>query len=487
MSGAYLLADIEQEQRAIEAAAELCRGILRLANALPPTLGATPETVLAVAQQLDDSLAQLLSAEPEVVLFHRDGALFVNFWALSSTLGPESEAQLIERLRERQIGRIHWRFTPPQEEWQRIIEALLAAPRGNFGRLAQELADRGVSAMRLEKLGGSAVFRRTSLTPERRVRYVYFEAIGAAQSLFAAARTGNVVPLKWIKRAAQRIVDIQCSNDRRSCSLLQALSRVKNWGGYEANHATNSAIYSTALAVRLSLPRAIVYEIGVACFLHSLSRCFIPTSVETKPGPLDTGDWLAVRNAAFLAFPVIARMQAIDDVVMEVSLAIWDLRHRKSLVEAVGGASAGPRLGFYAQVIALCSAYDALTTARPYRAQPLSHEHALKTVSEDFSGSVNPVLLTTFCAQQSEDLSGLPLLLEGDRVGVVLPPPALSASASPESTTLTVQLVATKSGSPLDEVLELSRDELAALSRGSLCLADYPALQVPVLDAILEL
>ena len=150
---------------------------------------------------------------------------------------------------------------------------------------------------------------------------------------------------------------------------------------------------------------------------------------------------------------------------------------------------AGPKLRAVPVTIhiPLRAVFDALTTARPYRAQPLSHEHALKTVSEDFSGSVNPVLLTTFCAQQSEDLSGLPLLLEGDRVGVVLPLPALSASASPESTTLTVQLVATKSGSPLDEVLELSRDELAALSRGSLCLADYPALQVPVLDAILEL
>lgn len=468
----------------MSAAVDVCRGILRLGDVLPPANSASVERAVEAARSIDGPLASLFATAPEVVVFHRDGTLFVNFWSMSEHVGRPAETRVIDRLRERQIGRLHIRFVPSSDEWHRIIEAFFAAPPGNFGRLAQELADRGVSSLRLEKVGSAGVFRRHSLTPERRVRYVFFEAINSAQALFAAALGGHPVPLKWIKRAAQRIVDLQIGEDAFSRDRLLALSRIKNWGGYEANHATNTAIYSTALAVQLGLPRAIVYEIGVACFLYSLSRCFIPESVATKPTALGADEWRAVRDAALLTFPVISRMQAISDIVMEVLLAIWELRDRKSL--SASGEGSTSTLGFYAQVIALCSAYDALTTTRPYRARPLSHERAIETVHADYQATVDPVLLETFCAHQLRSIAGLPLLLEGDRIGVVIPAPARASAEAVGDARLTVHVVASRSGSPLDEVLELTAEELSAISHGSLCLADHPAVQVPVLDAILE-
>src|SRR5450432_3817027 len=107
-------------------------------------------------------------------------------------------------------------------------------------------------------------------------------------------------------------------------------------------HATEVARCARLTAQRLGLSAAEVDRVELAALLHDVGKTTIPDSVLGKPGQLDPEEWLLMRTHTLVG-------ERIDGTGYPDGLA-------------------GEAIPCGARIIAVCDAFDAMTTNRPYRA-----------------------------------------------------------------------------------------------------------------------
>jgi two-component system, cell cycle response regulator len=127
-------------------------------------------------------------------------------------------------------------------------------------------------------------------------------------------------------------------------------------------HATEVARFARLTAQRLGMTAAEVDRVELAALLHDVGKTTIPDSVLGKPGQLDPEEWRLMRTHTLVGERIVlgaARLAHVADLV-------------RSSHERVDGAGypdglAGDAIPRGARIIAVCDAYDAMTTGRPYR------------------------------------------------------------------------------------------------------------------------
>ena len=103
-------------------------------------------------------------------------------------------------------------------------------------------------------------------------------------------------------------------------------------------------------------------EVARAAELHDVGKIAIPDAILDKPGPLDAGEWSFMRRHTLIGERILLAAPALRPVARLVrsSHERWD-----------GGGYpdglAGEEIPLGARVVAVCDAFDAMTTERPYR------------------------------------------------------------------------------------------------------------------------
>src|SRR5262249_8152144 len=108
-----------------------------------------------------------------------------------------------------------------------------------------------------------------------------------------------------------------------------------------------------------------------AAELHDVGKLPIPDSILDKPGPLDADAWAFMRRHPLIGERIVASAVSLRDAapIVRATHEHWD-----------GGGypdgTVGENIPLVARIIAVCDAYDAITTTRPYRVAR-THEEAL--------------------------------------------------------------------------------------------------------------
>src|SRR6185295_17327313 len=103
-------------------------------------------------------------------------------------------------------------------------------------------------------------------------------------------------------------------------------------------------------------------DIAHAAELHDVGKIAIPDAILQKTGPLDEGEWAFMRRHTLIGERILMAAPALRSVAKLVrsSHERWD----------GGGYPDGLRseqIPLGARVVAVCDAFDAMTTNRPYR------------------------------------------------------------------------------------------------------------------------
>jgi diguanylate cyclase (GGDEF)-like protein len=170
---------------------------------------------------------------------------------------------------------------------------------------------------------------------------------------------------------AMRLVDqrmyAQKTSGRRSTDrqtrdvLLRALQeRTPELAEWHAAVARLAA----AVGQRLGLSPQEHTELRQAAELHDVGKMAIPEQILTKPGPLDDDEWAFVRRHPLIGERIIAAAPALAPAAKLV----------RSTHERVDGSGypdglAGEQIPLGARIIAVCDAFTAMTSPRPYAAQ----------------------------------------------------------------------------------------------------------------------
>jgi two-component system, cell cycle response regulator len=153
---------------------------------------------------------------------------------------------------------------------------------------------------------------------------------------------------------------------------------------------------SRRIGERLGLLAHELQELAHAAELHDIGKLAIPDTILHKPGPLTTDELAYVRKHTLVGARILAAAPALTEAASLVrsSHERWD---GAGYPEGV----AGDEIPLGSRIVAVCDAFDAMVTDRPYR-KAMSAKAALAELRRCAGTQFDPAVVEAFCAVLAE-------------------------------------------------------------------------------------
>jgi hypothetical protein len=332
-------------------------------------------------QTIGSAIAELVRADGSFDLQIAPDGLFVNRQQVRLDAAGTALLGLVRaEAAARGIHGLSAGAAPPASDLLNLVALLASAPGGieeNGGK------EHPLAALRI------SVRRSASEDPHARgqdTRLVdcYAHAVFFVDQTLAQLRAGaQSVPVWAASRVVQDLVEMQ----RESPLRFLQLARTKAGGGaYWGYHAANVAVLAIALAARLGMAKRRRHDLGMAALVHDLGLAALPIDLLHKETPLSELEVAAIRAAPLFSARALLRERDVSTAALERAQGAFECH-----LDAKGAVPVGA-LG---RLLAICEAFDALTTTRPQR-RAYSHSDALRILRTDLSHRLDPRLLEIF-------------------------------------------------------------------------------------------
>lgn len=261
----------------------------------------------------------------------------------------------------------------------------------------------------------------------RRMRRTYACALHSVQEVAGRIGTRQRAGARKTIRIVQNMVDLIMADE----PVLLGLSTIRDYDDYTFSHCVNVAILSMYTGRRIGLSRTALERLGVCGLFHDLGKVDIPREVLNKPGRLTAGEFAMVRRHPENSVRHIIRLQASRELKSRIIVPPYEHHLRYDL-------SGYPRthrrkpMSFFARILALADAFDAMTTPRPYHPEPYSPDRALVLMLHGAGRYFDPVLLKVFIGMLGLYPVGTLLVLDTGEMGLVAQAPEESDGSLPE-------------------------------------------------------
>ena len=184
--------------------------------------------------------------------------------------------------------------------------------------------------------------------------------------------------------------DSRQSSRRQTCDVLLQVLREREPELHV--HLNGVAALAAAVGRVLGLTCEERDEVARAAELHDVGKIAIPDAILHKPGPLDDDEWRLMREHTVVGDRILGAAPAMRPVarIVRSSHERWD-----------GGGYpdglAGEQIPLGARIVAVCDAYDAMTSARPYQRR-IPHARALAELRRCAGTQFDPRVVEAFCA-----------------------------------------------------------------------------------------
>ena len=143
----------------------------------------------------------------------------------------------------------------------------------------------------------------------------------------------------------------------------------------------------------LGMPDEDLGELKLVARLHDVGKIALPDTVLQKPGPLEVSEWAFVSEHTLVGERILAAFPAWQNVAKIV----------RSTHERWDGAGypdglAGAEIPLAARIVAVCDAFSAMTSPRPYRA-PATHDAALEELRRCAGTQFDSDVVAVFCRE----------------------------------------------------------------------------------------
>ena len=143
-------------------------------------------------------------------------------------------------------------------------------------------------------------------------------------------------------------------------TVLSELAELRD--GYVAADAKEVARLATAIGERLGISDALLDELSFAARVHDIGKIGVPNNILHKGGTLDDEERTVMQRHALWGAQTLARLPGLERVaaIVRSHHERWD-----GLGYPVGAS--GEEIPLESRIIAVCDAYRAMTSDRPYR------------------------------------------------------------------------------------------------------------------------
>jgi diguanylate cyclase (GGDEF)-like protein len=206
-------------------------------------------------------------------------------------------------------------------------------------------------------------------------------------------------------------------------------------------HSSEVADLAVAVARRLDMDGEEIDEIARAAELHDVGKVGIPDVILDKPAGLDPTEWELMYQHTILGERILNAAPALRPVarIVRSTHERWDGRGYPDGLR-------GDKIPLAARVVAVCDAYDAMTTDRAY-STAVGHDAACQELRDMAGSQFDPQVVAAFIAEIAERAATAPdedgaeapvqvladrvrTLLESAKLGACHPSPAASTGGA---------------------------------------------------------
>ncbi|CAG9242821.1 HD-GYP domain-containing protein [Paraburkholderia caribensis] len=188
--------------------------------------------------------------------------------------------------------------------------------------------------------------------------------------------------------------------DRNRAALSSLLSLawvVEARDPYTGGHLWRVARYSNLVARQAGLQQRDVASITVGAFLHDLGKVAIPDAVLRKAGPLTDEEYSVIKTHPTIGTELLMR-HPLGELVAD---AVYE-HHERPDGKGYPRRLHGDQISRKAGIVGICDAFDAMTSARPYRA-PMQKQRAFSIIREGLGSQFDAHFGSLFLQLEADD------------------------------------------------------------------------------------
>jgi HD-GYP domain-containing protein (c-di-GMP phosphodiesterase class II) len=190
-------------------------------------------------------------------------------------------------------------------------------------------------------------------------RETYDEGIQLMHDVETQAKLGKVFEVEPLQRMVSALLDTLFKDP----AAILGLTAIKSHDDYTLNHSINVCILSVSLGASLGLDAESLKSLGLSALLYDLGKVRIPEEILNKEGPLTADEWTIVKSHASEGADLLKRIQLVDQMPMVVAYE----HHQRHDLQGYPPPAGPQEQHLFSKIVALCDAYDAMTTRRPFR------------------------------------------------------------------------------------------------------------------------
>ena len=140
-------------------------------------------------------------------------------------------------------------------------------------------------------------------------------------------------------------------------------------------HCNRVAEFAYQIGQKVSLNSIELNQLVSAARLHDLGKINIEKSILHKPGKLNADEWKEICRHSEYGVRMLSCDQ-FESTVLESIHSHHEYYNGKGYPKGIKGES----INFYARIISIADAFDAMTTNRTYRSQNLTPNQAIQEI-----------------------------------------------------------------------------------------------------------
>jgi HD-GYP domain-containing protein (c-di-GMP phosphodiesterase class II) len=156
------------------------------------------------------------------------------------------------------------------------------------------------------------------------------------------------------------------------------------------DHAGAVADRALRVARRLGVSDEALEEIRHAAELRDVGKVGVPDAILAKPAPLDGHEWAFIQEHTILGERILEAAPALSPVA-----ALVRASHERWDGTGYPDRLAGTEIPLGARIVAVCNAFEAMTTDRPYR-RALAERDARAELRANAGSQFDPEVVDVF-------------------------------------------------------------------------------------------
>lgn len=180
------------------------------------------------------------------------------------------------------------------------------------------------------------------------------------------------------------------SKSRNNAHIFYMLHCMRDYTDLTYAHSLNVSIMCNVCGKWLKMSQEDIEVLTLAGLLHDIGKLLVPSSILDKPSSLTEKEFAVIKMHPMNGYELIKKLP-LDRRIQQAVL----MHHERCDGSGYPSGMKGKRIDNFAKIVAICDTYDAMTSARVYRA-PICPFEAISIFEAEGLQKFDPHFLLTF-------------------------------------------------------------------------------------------